>query len=621
MPYVVRFDEDRAPDSVRLALLDSDWQEYDEEDVEAEASPSRRQRRQQLWSVWWRVGRFRPSEVGKARWPQQRVNHIAGSWELSQKDRLARHIRRMRGMFGSVCDFAPESYILPNDYVKFCKRYAEVRDALPPGKIAPIWICKPSNQSQGRKIFLFRKLEELTYDERSVVQRYIDRPLLIGGYKFDLRIYVLVARCDPLTAFIYTDGFARFGTLKYDSGGRCLDSQFSHLTNSSINQVSPFFSVDKSAIGEGCKWSLRRVAAHFDALREGLWAAVWERIRCVVRLTLLSVAFAETSFGSGVGNESFELFGFDVLIDANLKPWLLEVNSSPQLALDGTCVDRSVKHALVTDTVASLNIDPLPELSDESSDDGAADSQPRGSGASATRALHDQHPARTPPAHRRNPAGRRGSRSGVRDYIKGAASARPSAANRGPQPRGQFEQLLPFADTATRHEASLRRAVAELRVLEEEAARFCSACGCSGRAQPLSRAAGAVPRPPSAGVARAPQQPASTPPGEGPEGAEGAHARRRRVTYPGAAMADPAGARPAGVASEAWQRLAAGRRGQAMTAQQVADMLRRFGIERGARVGSAGATRPKQQPRPAQPPSGAAARPRAANGAVAAERP
>lgn len=44
----------------------------------------------------------------------------------------------------------------------------------------------------------------------------------------------------------------------------------------------------------------------------------------------------------------FEILGFDVLIDSDLKPWLLEVNLSPSLATDSP-LDMTIKSNLVTD--------------------------------------------------------------------------------------------------------------------------------------------------------------------------------------------------------------------------------------------------------------------------------
>ena len=69
--------------------------------------------------------------------------------------------------------------------------------------------------SQGKGIFLTKRIEDIASDQRAVVQRYLSRPYLIDGLKFDLRIYVLVASVDPLRVFVYHQGLGRFATEPY----------------------------------------------------------------------------------------------------------------------------------------------------------------------------------------------------------------------------------------------------------------------------------------------------------------------------------------------------------------------------------------------------------------------
>lgn len=112
------------------------------------------------------------------------------------------------------------------------------------------------------------------------------------------------------------------------------------MTNSSINQSGASYEKIKEVVGQGRKWTLSRFFSYLrnwdvDDLR------LWQKINHMVILTVLAVA--PTVPGA---YNCFELFGFDILIDDNLKPWLLEVNYSPALSLDCS-TDVSVKRSLV----------------------------------------------------------------------------------------------------------------------------------------------------------------------------------------------------------------------------------------------------------------------------------
>jgi len=54
-------------------------------------------------------------------------------------------------------------------------------------------------------------------------------------------------------------------------------------------------------------------------------------------------------------NSYFELYGFDILIDADLKPWVLEVNVCPSL-ISASPLDRKIKTALISDIMHLVGV-------------------------------------------------------------------------------------------------------------------------------------------------------------------------------------------------------------------------------------------------------------------------
>lgn len=54
--------------------------------------------------------------------------------------------------------------------------------------------------------------------------------------------------------------------------------------------------------------------------------------------------------------QCFELYGFDILFDKKLKPWLLEINSSPSMTAN-TKQDHKLKVGVCDDVYTILNLE------------------------------------------------------------------------------------------------------------------------------------------------------------------------------------------------------------------------------------------------------------------------
>ena len=318
------------------------------------------------WSLYWCGGPLDVRTV-HALLPWQRVSKFPLSKCLTLKQRLWTHYKHMRTKHGPAhFDFMPQSFVLPDEHAAW---RAHAREPSSDGW----WIVKPNNASRSRGVYLVRgdgdgdacasddgaaaTTPTASADVCGVVCAYL-QPLLIDGIKFDLRLYALVTSWTPLVVYIYSDGLARFATGRYAlDPSTCHDSSV-HLTNATCNPKAHRLMLPQLK---------ERIARdHGDERAAALWTAVDD----LVAKTMLSVegtmqaALCACSLRVATGRpntQCFQLFGLDVLIDCNLKPWLLEVNLDPSLHtcdLAGTAhnANARLKAGLVVDTLNLVGV-------------------------------------------------------------------------------------------------------------------------------------------------------------------------------------------------------------------------------------------------------------------------
>ena len=200
-----------------------------------------------------------------------------------------------------------------------------------------IWIMKPSNLSRGRGVTIVDNLNPIEQSMSAInnsgiiVQKYIENPLIVYNRKFDIRQWVLITSLSPLHIWMWKEPYIRFGAEDYKMDD--LNNIYSHLTNNSIAKHSSQFLHEKKF--EGDMWECEQFS---QFLGNGKWKEIHEKIKNAI---ICSFYACRTEIKHR--EKSFELFGYDFMIDEDLNIYLIEVNASPALDYSTKITEKLVK--------------------------------------------------------------------------------------------------------------------------------------------------------------------------------------------------------------------------------------------------------------------------------------
>eukprot|EP01022_Parablepharisma_sp_SALTPOND_P033621 TRINITY_DN89175_c0_g1_i1.p4 TRINITY_DN89175_c0_g1~~TRINITY_DN89175_c0_g1_i1.p4 ORF type:complete len:223 (+),score=30.54 TRINITY_DN89175_c0_g1_i1:1614-2282(+) len=109
--------------------------------------------------------------------------------------------------------------------------------------------------------------------------------------------------------------------------------------------------------GNVSKWDFRMLREKYSQLNIS-FDSIFSGIKDIVIKSLITIQphvcnkLAKSGY---LQNQCFDLFGFDILVDDMLKPWLLEVNMSPSLSC-ASRLDKQIKTALLCDVFHLIGI-------------------------------------------------------------------------------------------------------------------------------------------------------------------------------------------------------------------------------------------------------------------------
>ncbi len=274
--------------------------------------------------------------------PDQWINHFPNETILVNKGGLTETLKRYEQSGNptdiGLADFYQESYRLydPEERARFFAQLPKVDQR------ENLWIYKPGGNSRGRGIEIMWRFNKLRRQyrkhgdrpitkksEKGIIQRYIQKPLLLDGRKSEIRIYWMIASLDPFQVLMFPEGTVRLNSLPYQLDQ--FDNQLIHVTNVYQQKNHPDFDPNVEL-----KWRYDRLD-HYLAHDLGIAPSGFVNDLLVPRLEQI-ITWVAKAARPGLyrdypkTGECFAVYGADLILDENLNPWLTEIQKGPGLS-------------------------------------------------------------------------------------------------------------------------------------------------------------------------------------------------------------------------------------------------------------------------------------------------
>ena len=159
-----------------------------------------------------------------------------------------------------------------------------------------------------------------------IIQKYIERPLLINKRKFDIRVWVLVNHTGKW--YFFKEGYLRTSGSDFKLDDSNPDDQYVHLTNNAVQRHAENYGEFEEGNQLSFKQFQNYLDKHYSDKNINFYEDWLPKMKQMVKHSLMA---ARRKLNPNNIKLCFELFGYDFIMDEDFNWWLIEVNTNPCL--------------------------------------------------------------------------------------------------------------------------------------------------------------------------------------------------------------------------------------------------------------------------------------------------